>query len=613
MTTSTAIVTTAPEGTFEIRDITLKEMRSDEIVVRMVATGVCHTDFSCANGTIPVPSPIILGHEGAGVVECVGPDVYHVQVGDHVVLSFPACGAELWGSIVIYGVGSVGLAGVMSAAKLTPAARIVAVDVSEEKLQAASKLGATHVINSSEQDVVKAVRDLTNGNGSDCAFDTTGNGKVIEAMIAASTNTAKVASVGSSPIGHFVNIEVASWIGRGISYSGACQGSAVPRVTVPHVAPDPASRAIHFAEHSMNGNHSSAGFSELFQDPSKVVDEYKIPDVPLGSSRNVKAIYIGMGMSGIDFAYHAGKVPNLEVQLYEKNDAPGGTWLENQYPGCACDVPIATYQYRWALKPDWDHYYAYQPDILKYLQDVAEEHDLTRFCKFKHQVTSAEWLEDKGKWRVAVMEDNDPSKIRYDEAEFLINGSGILNSWKWPDIAGRKEFKGDMVHSARWDKNVDLKGKRIAVIGIGSSAIQVVPSVLEQSEKLYVFARSKTWITPGYASKYAGPDDSDELKKRWRNDSTDYLRYVKSIELDLSGIWKMFLKEGSANAEATEFARHIMENKLNHRKDLIEGLVPTEFPFGCRRPTPGTGFLEALANPKTTLLKGGIKAFDATG
>jgi cation diffusion facilitator CzcD-associated flavoprotein CzcO len=147
------------------------------------------------------------------------------------------------------------------------------------------------------------------------------------------------------------------------------------------------------------------------------------------------------------------------------------------------------------LKPDWDHYYAHQPDILKYLQDVAEEHDLTRFCKFKHQVTSAEWLEDKGKWRVAVMEDNDPSKIRYDEAEFLINGTGILNSWKWPDIPGRDEFKGDMVHSARWDKNVDLKGKRIAVIGIGSSAIQVVPSVLEQAEKLYVFAVSGPSLT----------------------------------------------------------------------------------------------------------------------
>ncbi|KAI3571638.1 aryl-alcohol dehydrogenase [Fusarium oxysporum f. sp. albedinis] len=324
MITATAIVTTAPEGTFEIRNITLKGMRSDEIIVRMVATGVCHTDFSCANGTIPVPSPIVLGHEGAGVVECVGSDVCHVQVGDHVILSFPACGVcasccrgspayckdgprlsfggtrldgsttfaleggdsvyslfgqssfssrsivsgycatsvdkslplktlcplgcsiqtgagtvlnvlkpEVGSSIVIYGVGSVGLAGVMSAAKLTPAARIVAVDVSEEKLQAALKLGATHVINSSEQDVVKAVRDLTNGNGSDYAFDTTGNRKVIEAMIAASTNTAKVASVGSSPIGHFVNIEVASWIGRGISYSGACQGSAVPRVFLP--------------------------------------------------------------------------------------------------------------------------------------------------------------------------------------------------------------------------------------------------------------------------------------------------------------------------------------------------------------------------------------------
>lgn len=105
----------------------------------------------------------------------------------------------------------------------------------------------------------------------------------------------------------------------------------------------------------------------------------------------------------------------------------------------------------------------------------------------RHQILAADWLEHKGKWRVKIMQDNDPSKIIYDEAEFLINGGGALNEWTWPDIAGLRDFKGPVVHSAAFNHDVDLRGKRVGVIGIGSSAVQLVPAIAERVEKLYLF------------------------------------------------------------------------------------------------------------------------------
>ncbi|RFU28222.1 hypothetical protein B7463_g8101, partial [Scytalidium lignicola] len=321
--TATALVVSTPGGPFEVQKVELKDLRPDEIIVRMVATGVCHTDFSSTNGTIPVPTPVIVGHEGSGVVEKVGSEVKHLAEGDHVLLSYPACttcgpclkgnpaycvhgvrmsfgGCRLDGSVpfskdgkdihsffnqssfahrsivnqvcavkidkslpldilcllgcgiqtgagtilnvlkpgigssvVVYGVGSVGLAGIMAASKFTPATKIIAVDINDKKLAFAEELGATHTINSRDQDVVKFIRDLTNGEGANCAYDTTGVIKVVHDMIEASAQNAVVASVGSAPQGSKVQIELPEWIGRGMHFTGSCQGSSVPQLFIP--------------------------------------------------------------------------------------------------------------------------------------------------------------------------------------------------------------------------------------------------------------------------------------------------------------------------------------------------------------------------------------------
>jgi len=136
-------------------------------------------------------------------------------------------------SVVVFGVGSVGLAGIMAAAKFTPATRIIAVDILDEKLEMAKELGATHTINSKGKDIVQILKDITNGDGVDFAYDCTGNVKVVESMIAASAHNGVVATVGGAPLGSKVGIEISNWIGRGIHYTGSCQGSSVPQEFIP--------------------------------------------------------------------------------------------------------------------------------------------------------------------------------------------------------------------------------------------------------------------------------------------------------------------------------------------------------------------------------------------
>jgi aryl-alcohol dehydrogenase len=133
-------------------------------------------------------------------------------------------------SIAVYGVGSVGLAAIIAAAKFTPATKIIAIDIQDARLELAKELGATHTINSKSQDVVELVKTLTNGEGTDGALDATGNVEVIESMIAAAANNGTVVTVGGAPKGKMVQIEAATWIGRNVSYVGSCQGSSLPQV-----------------------------------------------------------------------------------------------------------------------------------------------------------------------------------------------------------------------------------------------------------------------------------------------------------------------------------------------------------------------------------------------
>ncbi|KAG5291501.1 flavin-binding monooxygenase [Histoplasma ohiense] len=244
---------------------------------------------------------------------------------------------------------------------------------------------------------------------------------------------------------------------------------------------------------------------------------YRISDnminEPPPGKQPFRIIMLGAGAAGIDFLHHALREfqhpDDVEFVCYEKNHDVGGTWLENRYPGCACDVPSASYQFAWRPNPNWTHYYSPAREIWKYLRDIVDEEGMMKYIRLRARVTRAEWREERSKWVVRVEESEEDGKVSRvwdDECDVLLNGNGFLNNWKWPDIPGLMSFKGRLFHTAKYEEGLDLKGKRVAVIGSGSSGVQAVAAVYKDASRLYTWVRNPMWITAGFAQKFAGPD-----------------------------------------------------------------------------------------------------------
>ncbi|KIW25994.1 uncharacterized protein PV07_09126 [Cladophialophora immunda] len=380
----------------------------------------------------------------------------------------------------------------------------------------------------------------------------------------------------------------------------------------------------------LDNPHQTNGHIEEAKEPLVAVNEvsahsnaddtgYSIRESPMGTRRPLKVIFMGMGASGINFAHQTQKrLEDVELVIYEKNDDIGGTWLENRYPGCACDIPSVCYQYSWQRKPDWSKYYSGSKEIYEYFKSVTDSNHLWKYVKFQHKIIQAEWLDTPGKWKVTIMRNNDPLDVFDDYADFFLHGGGVLNSWRWPVIKGLDTFKGPKVHTAQWDESLNVKGKRVLIIGAGSSGVQVVPSIIDAVDKLYVVARSPIWITAGFAPKYAGPRGgnfsySEETKELFRSDQELYLSYCKAIESELNVRFKLLLTGTPAADEALKFSIQEMENKLGGKPELREKLIPKTFGVGCRRPTPGNGFLEALTLEKTTVLTSELQELTPDG
>ena len=175
--------------------------------------------------------------------------------------------------------------------------------------------------------------------------------------------------------------------------------------------------------------------------------------------------------------------------VLERGAKVGGTWWFNTYPGCGCDVPSHLYSFSFAPNPDWTRTYSKQPEIEAYLQRVAEDFDIERSVRLETNVTGADWDEDEQRWHVAT----DKGDV---SARVLVSAAGALSDPRTPEIDGLDRFEGAMFHSARWDHDYDVTGKRVAVIGTGASAIQFVPAIAPKVERMHVFQRTAPWIMP---------------------------------------------------------------------------------------------------------------------
>lgn len=207
-------------------------------------------------------------------------------------------------------------------------------------------------------------------------------------------------------------------------------------------------------------------------------------------SIDAQVIIIGAGFSGICLGARLKEKGGRSFIILEKADDVGGTWRDNQYPGCACDIPSHLYSLSFEPKTDWSRFYPPQQEIWDYLRHVVEKRGLKPHIRFGAEFERAEWDEEGMRWRIFL---TDGRELR---ARHLVSGVGALHVPSIPKLKGAENFKGPAFHSARWDHSVDLAGKNVAVVGTGASAIQIVPNIADKTNQLYVFQRTAPWVLP---------------------------------------------------------------------------------------------------------------------
>ncbi|KAI0150164.1 putative monooxygenase [Xylariaceae sp. FL1272] len=341
---------------------------------------------------------------------------------------------------------------------------------------------------------------------------------------------------------------------------------------------------------------------------------------PVDQGRPVRVVLIGAGICGIaTYIRLLQHVPQATVVIYEKNPSLGGTWYENRYPGVACDIPSHVYQLSFAPNPKWSKLFAEGSEILEYIKSVASKYGVEKKIKYNTGVIGAAWDEVHAAWAITTEHTaEDGSKtVNETRAEVVISASGILNNWKWPDIEGLHDFEGKLLHSANWDKSWDYAGKRVALVGCGSSAIQILPCLQKQSSEVVNFVRGGTWISQPFGSTFTenilakssesgNYSYSPEELARFQHDPEYYHEFRRQMESFINKDYPCLFPGTREEIDGTETIRRVMRDKLKSRPGLYEALEPSFVP-GCRRLTPGPGYLESLTKPNVQFVKTPIK------
>ncbi|KIX92006.1 uncharacterized protein Z520_12277 [Fonsecaea multimorphosa CBS 102226] len=342
---------------------------------------------------------------------------------------------------------------------------------------------------------------------------------------------------------------------------------------------------------------------------------YTWSDHYIAEPKPVRVIAIGAGISGIAFVHKVKNLENVDFIVYEKNADVGGTWLEARYPGVSCDVPAHSYTYSWVGNPSWSKVYVGAVEICEFYKRLARSYGVYEKTMFRHQVVGAEWEDKTSQWKVTI-KDLNTGKVLIDHAEVLLNLGGILNNWKWPDIQGLHEFKGDMVHSANWNMDLELSGKRVAVIGSGASGIQIVPAIQPVAKKVISFNRSANWIAGEFAATVAwdGRDSvyTEEQKAEFRSDGDGFREYRRKVEHEVNARFPAFYRNSAAQKLVRNLVTESMKRRLNNDPVLTKSLIP-DFPVGCRRVTPGSGYLEALLEDNVEVVTDPIDSIKEQG
>ncbi|ORX93983.1 hypothetical protein BCR34DRAFT_580256 [Clohesyomyces aquaticus] len=327
------------------------------------------------------------------------------------------------------------------------------------------------------------------------------------------------------------------------------------------------------------------------------------------AERFVKIICVGAGASGLLLAYKLSKhFNNYSLTIYEKNDDISGTWHENRYPGCACDVPAHNYTYSFEPKHDWSSVYAGSAEIKNYFKAFSTKYHLGKYIETSHHVDGAIWNEEFGEWHVDISDTRNGRKFR-DNAHILIYATGYLNNPGWPDVQGIAEYKGSMLHSAAYEESVNLEGKKVALIGSGSSAVQILPAIQPKAREIITFIRSPIWILRTIADEPKPYSDAE--KKEFLTNPEKLMHLRKYNEGVMNSIYSLYI----ANSVLQSLTRPELERQMREtlRDPYLEDALIPDWAVGCRRLAPDTGYLKALKKENVRVVKGGVTSFYADG
>jgi len=346
------------------------------------------------------------------------------------------------------------------------------------------------------------------------------------------------------------------------------------------------------------------------------------------TNRDVDAVIVGAGFSGLYATHRLRNVQGLTVQCFEAAEGPGGVWYWNKYPGARCDFESIYYSYTFdeALQREWrwTERFAAQPEILAYLNHVADRFDLRRSFRFNTRVTSAVWNEETNRWTVR----SDDGSVT--TARFFINAAGAFSVFKKNDFPGQDDFHGTVLHTSQWPaEGVDLAGKRVAVIGTGSTGIQVIQTIAPQVGELTVFQRTPNFACPLGNRPLTDEDfaqavaDFSRNRQESRNSiaGAPYPRAVRSALMDTPEerrkVYDEFYNGGGfrmitssyydlifnpvANATAADFIREQIRERV-HDPKLAELLCPNDHPYGVKRATFEINYFEAFNLPHVHLV-----------
>ena len=299
-------------------------------------------------------------------------------------------------------------------------------------------------------------------------------------------------------------------------------------------------------------------------------------------------LIVGAGISGIGLGIRLREAGFDNFVILEKAADLGGTWRDNTYPGCACDIPSNLYSFSFAPNPRWSRAFSQQAELHRYLRDTAVRFGVMPHIVFDAEVLGATWMEDDQEWEIETR----AGTIR---SQFLISGAGPLSEPSYPDVPGIEDFQGTMFHSAQWNHDHDLSGERVAVLGTGASAVQFVPHVAEAARELTVFQRTPPWILPR-------PDRNvPELQKRLYNTVPALQKAVR-----IAVYWRQeAMLPGLVHRPGLLRAVEKLALAHMHWKvkdpELRRKLTP-DYKIGCKRILIANDYYPALTRPNVSVV-----------